>query len=182
MKYRLMNVTALVTLVGGVLLASVTPDNILSISGLLRDFADWMTTWIPSIDNLTRLSRFPEVTKLVFSVMWAITPIIFLIFLYDMLKTPLSAMTFAKYVRFRIIATLGVYIMLPTLIVALALLIGESPPREVGTIADMVTREISNSRIWLGIVSAGISISVGFILTMIVFWTKLLPTLFRKVN
>jgi hypothetical protein len=153
----------------------------LSTSDSLRDFADSIAVRIPSIDKLAKWSAFPEVTKLIFSIMWTAIPIVFFIFLYDMLTTPLRPAVIPAYRNRRFLLTFGVYIFLPALVWFAWIHLGETSPKETSSaISDIVNRAISNSRFWLGVVSACFPIFVGFVLTMIVVWTRLLPALFHK--
>jgi hypothetical protein len=183
MKYKFANIVSIATLIVGIALALFIPENVLSVYGALRSFVEFMASLIPSINNLAKLSAFPEVTKLVLSWTWAIAPIVFIFFLYDFLPTPLSAETLARYERYKIVLTLSVYIFLPAMIFAAAVLLGDLTPRQSGgTVGDAVDRSMSESRLWLGVVASCISLMIGFILTIIVLWTRLIPFLFRKTT
>lgn len=59
----------------GVVIALVTPDDILSRSSLLRGYAEWFANIFPYISRAAAHSAFPEVTVFFHAVMWSIAPI-----------------------------------------------------------------------------------------------------------
>lgn len=66
--------TFVLSAVIGVLLILALPEHALAHSPLLQSFTDLMATAIPSIDYLTNISIFPEVTRLFLSLMWLFVP------------------------------------------------------------------------------------------------------------
>lgn len=58
----------------GIILALLTPTKILSMLPPLKGLTSFMTSIVPSIDRVTAVSSFPEVTKLYFSLMWIALP------------------------------------------------------------------------------------------------------------
>jgi hypothetical protein len=60
----------------GCLLAFLTPEDILTTNTTFKGFADWMSSIVPSINSISSISSFPEVTKFFFSMMWFCTPIV----------------------------------------------------------------------------------------------------------
>lgn len=59
----------------GVVIALVTPDDILSRSSLLRGYAEWFANIFPYISRAAAHSAFPEVTLFFHAVMWSIAPV-----------------------------------------------------------------------------------------------------------
>lgn len=59
----------------GVVVALITPDDILSRSSLLRGFAEWFSSILPYMNRAAIRSAFPEVTLFFHAVMWSIAPI-----------------------------------------------------------------------------------------------------------
>jgi len=182
-KYRLMNVTTIVLIVGTVLLALMLPEHVLDRSNTLRVLCNLVIGWIPAIDNLSRISSFPQVTRLIFSFTWAATPIVAVIFLYDFLKTPLDPLTLVKYKSNQRALTFAVYVMLPILIYTAAVIVAGRPIQETGgTISDRFTRVMSSSRLWLGFGAAGTAVLIGFASSMFVFWTVRVRSLLRTLR
>lgn len=64
----------IVYLVFGFFLALFTSENVLTDHPSLSKFADWMASIIPSINAISRISSFPEVTKFFFATMWILAP------------------------------------------------------------------------------------------------------------
>ncbi len=53
---------------------ALMPADVLTKFPLLQSFANSMAALVPSIDPISRISSFPEVTKLFFAVMWFLMP------------------------------------------------------------------------------------------------------------
>ncbi|WP_208455610.1 hypothetical protein, partial [Burkholderia gladioli] len=52
------------------------PADVLSRGGPLSDFVGWMSRFFPLIEGYGRLSKYPEVTKVYFSIMLVVSPIL----------------------------------------------------------------------------------------------------------
>ncbi len=59
----------------GIIVALVTPDDILSRSILLRDYTEWFADIFPYMNRAAARSAFPEVTLFFHAVMWTIAPV-----------------------------------------------------------------------------------------------------------
>ena len=59
----------------GVIIAVVIPDDILSRTGWLRDYAEWFANIFPYMSRAAAHSAFPEVTLFFHAVMWTIAPV-----------------------------------------------------------------------------------------------------------
>lgn len=59
----------------GIIIALITPDDILSRSILLRDYAEWFADIFPYMNRAAARSAFPEVTLFFHAVMWTIAPV-----------------------------------------------------------------------------------------------------------
>lgn len=59
----------------GVVIALVTPDDILSRSSLLRMYTEWFGGIFPYMSRAAAYSAFPEVTLFFHAVMWTIAPV-----------------------------------------------------------------------------------------------------------
>ena len=68
-------VVALGPWVLGIIIALITPDDILSRSILLRDYAEWFADIFPYMNRAAARSAFPEVTLFFHAVMWTIAPV-----------------------------------------------------------------------------------------------------------
>ncbi len=62
------------SLVPALLVAWFSPTNVLSRSHVLTSYVEIVTQLVPTIANRAALSSFPEITKLVLSVLWTIVP------------------------------------------------------------------------------------------------------------
>ncbi len=177
----LMSATAWGTIVANVLFAVITPDDILAGSRFLSNLTGTVATYIPSVDNLTHLSKFPEVTRFVLSVAWLLAIVVFVIYTYAVLKVSVPEKTIGRLRRTRIIMTLIAYIFIPALIGAAIYLIGTDLPREDGGLpGELLVRAAGESRIILGFLAAMLSMMVGVTCMFIVYWTSLLPKLFGR--
>ena len=65
-----------VYLVFGFFLALFTSENVLSEHPGFSKFADWMASIVPSINSISSISSFPEVTKFFFAMMWFLAPVV----------------------------------------------------------------------------------------------------------
>jgi hypothetical protein len=66
----------------GCLLALLTPEDILTTNTAFKEFADWMSSIVPSINSISSISSFPEVTKFFFSMMWFCMPLVAAAYFY----------------------------------------------------------------------------------------------------
>mgnify|MGYP001618438137 CR=1 FL=1 len=57
------------------------PDDILSKHTWAREFTDFMAGIVPQIDRVTALNLRPEVNRFHYSVLWAVSPVYFVIFI-----------------------------------------------------------------------------------------------------
>ena len=59
----------------GVVIALVTPNDLLSRSGLLQGYTGWFANLFPYMNRAAARSAFPEVTLFFHAVMWSIAPV-----------------------------------------------------------------------------------------------------------
>ncbi|WP_186122405.1 hypothetical protein [Burkholderia gladioli] len=59
-----------------IFMALFLPADVLSRGGPLSDFVGWMSRFFPLIEGYGRLSKYPEVTKVYFSIMLVVSPIL----------------------------------------------------------------------------------------------------------
>jgi hypothetical protein len=57
------------------------PDDILTQHAWAREFTDFMASVVPQIDRVTALNLRPEVNRFHYSVLWAVSPVYFVIFM-----------------------------------------------------------------------------------------------------
>jgi hypothetical protein len=77
------------------------PENILQANAWAREFCDLMASMVPQIDRITALGIKPDVNRFYFSVLWAGSPVVFLIGLFHIwngrkLGFPIWTMPFFK--------------------------------------------------------------------------------------
>lgn len=178
---RALNIIAWLLLVIALTLSTLLPEDILSRSIFFRELAIQAQAFAPAIVSLAMLSRFPQVTVAMLVFAWVTSIFIFVFFLYEMLRKPIDSTTWQKYKRNRLFGTLTVYGMFPAILYAFIFLIGSNGVQEEGgRVAERITRLVVNSKVALGAASVAMSFSIGFMLAMLVVWTKILPKLFKK--
>lgn len=62
------------------------PQTALTDNPSLRAFTDFMASFIPQIDRVTALNLRPEVNRLHYSILWAVSPVYFIVFLSSILQ------------------------------------------------------------------------------------------------
>lgn len=93
----------------GFILALILPTDVLSTHSNLSKFSDWMASIIPSINSISSISSFPEVTKFFFATMWFLAPVVLVVYL---LKKPLPEKKFRRKEIFYIAIGIPVFLLI----------------------------------------------------------------------
>jgi len=154
------------------LLAVFLPEDILSHSPMLQSISDVMSGLVPSIENLTRRSRFPEVTQLILSVTWLIIPILALAYYkIDMVRIDIVS-------KKRKLFLLVFLLLFPALIFSFGYILGNAVLEEANTIGDRVIQKIISSRLLISILASLITITLSFLLALFVQWIRIIPFIY----
>lgn len=152
----------------GIIIALITPDDILSRSILLRDYAEWFADIFPYMNRAAARSAFPEVTLFFHAVMWTIAPVWLGIWLLIKPDTRL----YEKQKKHRLFMIFALMTMLGLLIFML----------KYSFTSDSLTRSqliMSYSRLGLGFV--GVSAYAGgwvFYIYILTIWIRRIPALY----
>ena len=101
----------------GMILALTLPTDVISTNSLIAAFTTSMSEIVPSINKATSVSKFPEVTKAYFSVMWAMQPVVTAFSLFRLRWTP-KAIQMGKVA---LVSVLGVPMLVLFIYIALVL-------------------------------------------------------------
>lgn len=180
---RAMNGMAIVVFGLSISLALLAPENVLTSSDALSAMTDLVASISPAIDNLGKISSFPEVTRLVFATMWLMTLPQFVFWAFLFVTAPLSTEGLAKVRERRLVMVLVFFVAVPAILFSFLFLIGNTPLQiEGGRSAERFTRLFSQSRFWLGVAAGGLSLAIAFFSASLVFSARLLPKLFHRVS
>lgn len=61
------------------LIALLIPGDILQAHAWAVTFSDFMASWVPQIDRITALGILPDLNRFYFSVLWAMSPVLFVL-------------------------------------------------------------------------------------------------------
>ena len=164
----------------GVVLAMATPPKILSLMPGIRPFTDFMGALIPSIERLAAWSKYPDVTRFFFSVMWATVPIqvLLLIRARGLFRPRIDVFRAKRFLTTAGVLS-GVFVLTPVAI----FLIGGAPEENQGMlIHEVANRLMQGSRVWLGLLGSAIVIGVSLNIVIFVVWLRLTPKIFSRAG
>ena len=173
-RNKAINTMALLVFSGGVLLALVIPNTVLSSWTAFRSFTNFMISAVPSIDHVASISRFPDATRLFLAIMWATVPIQVMVFVLK----PGGSFS-VSHIKNKLLPITLLYLSLVPAIVLFAVFIFGSDFDSAGR--GFYTRTmniISNSRIALGIVSSILILSVSFFISSMILWIRNWPEIY----
>ena len=159
----------------GLVMATALPVNVLSSVPILQDFTDLFASIIPSIDHVTTMSNFPEVTRLFFSVMWLFVPLQIAALLYvgrfidvevilrKFRGNKTASSNFMSHVALLFLVSMGIFSPM--------FLIGGDIHNTQGHMPhEVANRLISSSRFWLGLLGSGLLLAVAFCTALLISW------------
>jgi hypothetical protein len=157
------------------LLAVIVPKNVLTQHRFLQDYVAATGGVIPGIARLAAVSSFPEVTKLVVSLMWTFVPIFTAIYLWKV-QVPESFLARLKQRPFFL--SFG-FVVIAISMVLLAVLYDITPEDLVGGLTnESVLRTISTSRGGLGLIAGFFSAGIAMMIYMVLIWLLNLPRIY----
>ena len=149
------------------LVAVTIPADVITQYRFLRGYIAVSSTIIPGIERLAAVSSFPEVTRLVVSMMWTLVPIFTAVYL---LKMRVPEENFEQFRQRPFVLTFSI-IIVASLIVLFAVL------REMtfddlarGTISEIILRGVSTSRVSLGLIAGFLSAAIAAMLYIVLIW------------
>lgn len=160
------------------ILAIFLPDDILSRFSILRSISETMSSLIPSIENLTRQSRFPEVTQFVFSIVWITIPIWILIF------SRVAIITSEVVRKNKKLFTVFFMLIFPILLFGFYYVVGDSGigTHEGNSSTDRIERAMITSRFYLGIWSGILALGFSIMTTMFFQWIRTIPSAYFRTH
>ena len=177
---RLMNVPVVVTFVLTIILALSLDDQPLP-PGTVKAIVASIADLVPSIENYTNVSKFPHVTRVVFVVVWLLTPLCTVFYSYLLLVMPPSMMRLDLWRRRRVLMTIAATLVLPSFVAICYFKLGMTDFPEVGgETVQHISRAMAQSRAMLAVGATAMSIFVSFTVALFIFWVQLLPTLFLE--
>jgi hypothetical protein len=155
----------------GLSIATFSPTNILSQFSVLASFTDFVAFLVPGIDRLAKVSNFPEVTRFTSAVLWASVPLLAFISSYPRIYVP-------RYELIKKHKARGLFFwsMCPVMIFILIVMPIREPSAEELLRKDIyhwAVRSVSDSRVWLGVLGAGITYCAAFLTSaFFTFWPR----------
>lgn len=160
-------------------LALFVPNTVLTDSNTLSVMTNFVASISPAIDNLGKISSFPEVTRLVFATMWLATLPQFVFWVFLFLTSPIPQQTLARARERRFVTVVIFVVAVPALLFSFLFLVGNTPLQmEGGRTTERFTRLFSQSRFWLGVAAGGISLAIALLSAALIYSFRLLPKLF----
>ncbi len=154
----------------GLFLVISLPDNILTHSTLFQRYTDVMASLVPTIDQITNISTFPQVTRLFLSVMWTLVPVVTVL----ILRLPGILHFQVNKIKENKFLYTASFIFLPFMIVFVAMFLiaaDGADSLEGGMLHELILRNISHSKIWLGFFGSLMMLVLSFVLSGFLKWT-----------
>jgi len=158
-----------------VFVALVVPQDVVTRNRFLHDYVALSSTVIPGIQRLAAVSSFPEVTRLVFSLMWTLVPVFTAAYFF---KVQVPEIFFTRYREKPFFLTFATVVMAIS-IVLLAVLF-EITPEDLkgGLINESVLRAVSTSRMGLGLIAGFFSAGIAMMVFVVLAWFFNLPRIY----
>jgi hypothetical protein len=173
----------IVVVIAGVFVSTTNLGEILVKWAPVSSLVESTASVVPSVNQLARQSRFPEVTRVVFSLAWLAQPLLFVIFVFWLLRAGIGDATMQKYRRHRFTLILGVLLLVPSGIAASWFLIGNEPiPDSGGTAGVWIERGMIYSRFILGLVVSLIALANALMAALAINFLVNLRRLFADPN
>lgn len=158
-----------------VFVAVIVPQDVMTRNRFLHDYVALSSSAIPGIERLAVVSSFPEVTRLVVSLMWTFVPVLTAVYLLK-LRIPESA--WANFRQRPFFLTFGM-VVIAISAVFLAVL-SDLTPEDLkgGLLNETVLHAISTSRMGLGLIAGFFSAGIAAMLYMVLIWLLYLPRIY----
>jgi hypothetical protein len=150
-----------------VLVAVIVPQDVITRNRFLQDYVAVSGAVVPGIERLAAVSSFPEVTRLVVSLMWTLVPVFAAVYFP---KVQVPEIFFARYREKPFLLAFATVVMAMS-IVLLAVLF-EITPEDLkgGLINESVLRAVSTSRIGLGLIAGFFSAGIAMMIYVVLLW------------
>jgi hypothetical protein len=159
----------------GLLLATLTPRDVLTRFEYLKSYTTAMTSIVPSIDDLAVHSAFPEVTSFFFGVMWMLVPIqaIVLYLIGGGLKIEKVLAGLRRIVSSTPAAHAALLLLFLSLVFVPLLILGQGQePSEGWLVHEVAMRAMSGSRVALGLLGSLLLAVVAVAIALLMQWVK----------
>jgi hypothetical protein len=157
------------------LVALLAPEDVISRYPLLQTYTAACRAVIPGIDRLARVSSFPEVTRLVVSMMW--TAVLILAVMY-VLKLKVPGDGWEQYSGRRPYLTLTIIVMALSVVSVAVLYEIEPEDLRGGMLNERVLRGLSTSRLGLGMITGFFASGMALLLWVLLRWLRDFRTLY----
>lgn len=154
----------------GLIIMPVLPDDVTSRYAVADRYADWVGSWIPMVDHIAALSRFPEVAKLYLALMWGIVPA-WVYMLFQVQEDRL--ISYEYHARHKIFFIFAYLVFLPMLVYFSVIF-------PVTSYADLPTlmKWAVSSRFGMVMIGTIFPACVAYSVYSIVLWAKRIPRLY----
>lgn len=166
------NIMALVVGVIGMLVPYLLPDQVFDAVPFLQDFSNRMAAIVPSIDTVSSLSQFQQVSRAYLSIMWGLWPVVVVIWVIF----PGTSFSL-RHVREKLLPMSLLYVVFVPAIVIFATHILGTGVSDSGSYS-RVMRATGQSRFVLGIVTTVLILSVSYFVSSFVLWIRHWPVLY----
>jgi hypothetical protein len=158
-----------------VLVAVIIPRDVITKYPVLQEYIALIGAAIPGIERLAAVSSFPEVTRLVVSLMWTLVPVFTAVYF---LKVQVPESFFTRYRERPFFFGFGTVVVAIS-VVLLAVLYDITPEDlKGGLINETVLRTISTSRIGLGLIAGFFSAGIAGMIYVVLMWLLNLPRIY----
>ncbi len=149
--------------------AILGPNHVPS-SGVLHEIIRVASILIPSINQLSLVSSFPHLTKVVFSLTWLLIPIQILSFTWYGMTTKLSSELFSRLVIRRRTILLFLLGLMPIYLYAAVFWLGVDGGSSRVGVSNSIELLISTSRTALGITAVTLCLGLSLIISFTIFY------------
>ena len=164
----------LISVLPAVVSALLVPSDVVTRYPLVQTYTSVCRALIPSIDRLTAVSSFPEVTQLVLSITWSLVPLQTVLFLLNGTYVPKFELWRQRrlYVGFLMIV---VAICMVFMVVLFEL---TAHDLEGNLLNEWLLRSVSTSRFWLGLTSGFLVSGLALLIGMLLFFLRYFPLIY----
>jgi hypothetical protein len=160
-----------------VLVAVIAPQDVITRNRFLHNYVALSSSVIPGIQRLAAVSSFPQVTRLVVSLMWTFVPIFTAVYLLT-LRMPESA--WANFRQKPFFLTFGMVVM--GISVVLFAVLADFTPEDLkgGLLNETVLNALSTSRMGLGLIAGFFSAGIAAMIYAVLIWLLNLPRIYFR--
>jgi hypothetical protein len=157
------------------LVAVIVPQDVITRNRFLHDYVAVSGIVIPSVEKLAAVSSFPEVTRLVVSLMWTLVPVFTALYLVKVQVPEIFSVRYREKPFFLTFAT----VVMAMSIVLLAVLFDITPEDlKGGLLNESVLRAVSTSRMGLGFIAGFFSAAIAMMLFVVLVWFFNVPRIY----